>query len=116
MDPVSLNANHALGLHLGIPPPPIRWRDGREALPTRDLHRRRTKQRHQENPGYHKAALGGLERGRKRRAWSNEAILGAIHRFRREHGRWPIQKDFRSTHGLPGYATVWRRFGSVSAA
>jgi len=116
VDPVSLNANHAPGLQLGIPASTIAWRDGREALPTRELHRRATKRRHQDNPGFHEAALGGLDRGRERRAWSTEEILAAIRRFRRDHGRWPTQKDFRSAHGLPGYGTVWRRFDTVAAA
>jgi len=116
VDPVSLNANHALGLQLGIPPPGINWRDGREALPTRELHRHATTRRHQDDPAYHEAALGGLDRGRERRAWSTEEILAAIRRFRRDHGRWPTQKDFRSAHGLPSYGTVWRRFDTVAAA
>ncbi|MGH2697882.1 MAG: hypothetical protein ACRDJL_01610 [Actinomycetota bacterium] len=43
-------------------------------------------------------------------------MLKAIAGFERRHGRWPNQKDFRSENDLPGYATVWRRFGSVRTA
>jgi hypothetical protein len=36
--------------------------------------------------------------------------------FELRHGRWPTQRDFRSDNGLPGYATLWHRFGSIAAA
>lgn len=43
-------------------------------------------------------------------------MLAAIARFQRRHGRWPTQRDFRDDQGLPGYATLWRRFGGIAAA
>jgi hypothetical protein len=48
--------------------------------------------------------------------WSRERILAAIADFERRQGRWPSQKDFRSDNGLPGYTTLWRRFGSIAEA
>jgi len=43
-------------------------------------------------------------------------MLEAMLEFRRQHGRWPTQKDFRSSNGLPGYATMWRAFGNIRTA
>lgn len=48
--------------------------------------------------------------------WSSKSVLAAIAHLERRHGRWPTQKDFRSDLGPPGYATLWRRFGSIGAA
>jgi hypothetical protein len=36
--------------------------------------------------------------------------------FKRRRGRWPSQKEFRSSNGLPGYATIWRAFGNIRTA
>lgn len=116
MDSTSLNANHRSALQLRISVASISWSDGRQALPTRELHRHRTKSRHQEDPAFHGSALEGLNKGRERRAWSTASILAAIDRFERHHGRWPAQKDFPSDNGLPGYATLWRIFGGVRTA
>jgi hypothetical protein len=43
-------------------------------------------------------------------------MLAAMSRFQRQHGRWPTQRDLRSDQTLPGYATLWRRFGGIDAA
>ncbi len=116
VDPTSHYANHRHRLQLGVPAASISWHDGRQALSNRELHRDRTKSRHQENPAFHGSALEGLSKGRERRAWSTDSILAAIDRFERQYGRWPIQKDFRSDNGLPGYATLWSRFGGIGPA
>lgn len=61
------------------------------------------------------SALRGLCAGRERRVWRSESILAAIADFERRQGRRPIQREtFAQTNGLPGYATLWRRFGSIS--
>lgn len=48
--------------------------------------------------------------------WSDSDILRAIQDFVQREGRAPQQHEFRKDLGMPGYGTVWRRLGSVSAA
>ena len=115
VDPTSHNANHTPRLEVETPAASIPRHDGRQAPSTRQLHRDRTRQRHQDDPAFHELALRGLSSGRRQRALSSD-ILAAISDFERRHGRWPAQKDFRSENGLPGCATLWSRFGSIAAA
>jgi hypothetical protein len=65
---------------------------------------------------YRESSVRGLAKANEARSWSDEAILEAIRAFSRQQGRVPKQAEFRSGNGLPGYGTVWRRFGSTKVA
>jgi hypothetical protein len=76
-----------------------------------ELQKRRLRE-----PAYREASLRGLAKATEACSWSDEAIVEAIRSFYRKQGRLPKQADFRSAKGLPGYGTVWRRFGSTKEA
>lgn len=74
------------------------------------------RRRHQADHEFHTASLKTLKRSREARYWSEEGILRAIRDFHSKEGRPPSYSDFRRTSGLPDYATLWRRFGSIRVA
>lgn len=90
----------------------VPWSDGRQDEETRAGHAERTRRLHRQDAAYRRAALQGLEKGRRQRRWADDAILNAIRDYHGRTGRWPGQHDFRSANGLPGYGTVQRRHGS----
>lgn len=111
VDPTTHNTNHADQVKLSAPELEVPWSDGRQEVSTRTQHASAARRRH-EDPAYHRAALRGLEAGRARRAWTDQAILQAVRDFRDRTGRWPAQRDFRRSNSLPGLGTVARRSGS----
>jgi len=68
--------------------------------------------------GAHERALlaGGLVPAR--RAWTRQAVVDGLKRFRREHGRWPTSTDLRSTRGTgyPPASAVRAIFGDLHSA
>lgn len=113
VDPATLNANPQIELDSGLLPAEIpdersdpAWADRRSELQKQRLR----------DSTYRESSLRGLAKAREARSWSEEAILKAIRSFNRTQGRPPKQADFRSVNGLPGYGTVWRRFGSAKKA
>jgi hypothetical protein len=82
----------------------VPWSDGRQNDETRADH---ADAKTASGPAVvRRAALRGLEKGRRQRECSEEAILAAIRDFRHRPNRWPSQQDFRSAYGLPGAGTV----------
>ena len=53
-----------------------------------------------------------------RRTWTREAVIDALTRFQREHGRWPTSADLRSTRGTgyPPATAVRAIFGDLHSA
>lgn len=60
----------------------VPWSDGRQDAATRGEHALRTRRLHQVDSGYHRAAVHGLAKGRAQRAWTDDAILQAVRKFR----------------------------------
>lgn len=110
--PASRNSNH---LYVECGPLPEEIPDGRNDPDLADRRSELQKKRLRNGP-YRDSSLRGLAKGREARSWSDEAIFEAIRSFYRKQERHPKQADFRSGHGLPGYGTVWRRFGSAKEA
>jgi hypothetical protein len=99
VDPAPHNANYRSRLHLEAPAPSISWYDAARPFPAENC------------------IVSAPGKGIKMTlAFRSRPGDSAIAGFERRHGRWPTQKDFGSDNGLPGYATLWRRFGSVAAA
>jgi hypothetical protein len=113
VDPASHNANPKIALDCG----PLREEipDERSDPALADRRSELQKKRLRE-PAYREASLTGVAKAREARCWSEVGILQAIQNFYRQQGTAPRQADFRSAKGLPGYGTVWRRFGSVKGA
>ena len=112
MGPASRNSNH---VELQCGPLLREIPDGRGDLDLAE-HRSELQRRRLSDPSYRNASLQSLAKSRDGRSWSDEAIFEAIRSFYSRHRRAPQQNDFRSGNGLPGYGTIWRRFGSVSGA
>ena len=110
--PASINANH---VDLDFPNFEVRWSDGRADPNGSSLRSEMVRRRHLD-PDYHRAALGGLNAARATRVWETESILASIREFYSCHKRAPRQDEFRNSNGLPGYSTLWRRFGSGKRA
>lgn len=96
-------------------PVEIRWSDGRSD-PSRSPQRTVLVRERHADEDFHRAALDGLAQGSAARGWSDEAILEAISNFHTDRHRPPGQRDFRNANRLPGYGTVWRRYGSARKA
>ena len=112
VDPTTHKSNHAHQVKLAAEGLEVPWTNGRQGSETREEHAQRTRRLHDADPGYHRAALRGLEVGRVRRGWTDEAMIEAVQAFHVRAGQWPHQIDFRSANGLPGVGTVARRYGS----
>lgn len=110
--PTLLNKNR---LELGNYSVTLPEEDGRSDRSSADDRSNLQRKRHLDRR-FHEAALNGLKKGRESRMWSDSEMLQAIRDFVRREGRPPQQHEFRSTYGLPGYGTVWRRLGSVARA
>lgn len=110
--PSGRKTNH---LKLGSELLKAEW-DNASSDPARAEERSDRQRRRHLDPDYHKAALSGLDRGRKANMWSDEEILAAIRNFYKQLGRTPSYYELRRENGLPDYSTIRRRFGSSKIA